>query len=129
MAFNSRALHKKQAKKVKSLISEKLIGGKGLTGRQLPRKKKPNGRPLAFGKTRGGIPARVRRAKVRAFNNGFDIFVANKVGDIVFDRGSARQVEREIYGIHNKQAEEFAAELLAIFVKEGERVGLFKKTG
>ena len=124
-----RRLHEEQARRWRREAARKLEQGRGTDGRFLRPKKRPNGRPLGFGKTRRGVPGRLRRSPIRAFLTGFDVFVGLLVKDRVFDTGRRNQPPRPYAGLSQAQIERNAQELADELAKEGVRLGVFRRRG
>jgi hypothetical protein len=121
------AFHRRAAKKVLEGIARRLRQGRGIGGRVLPRKRIDNGRPLGFGRSRGGIPARVRRATIRAYQVGFDLVLGDLAphpGDVIFHTGRRGQVQRPIYGVTAEDAREMAKLTREALLAEARRLGL-----
>ena len=92
---------------VKRGQARRLRQGRGVSGRALPRKKRPNGRPLGYGKSVSGLPGRLMRASVRVFLSGFDLISQGpKVG--WFHRGYQPQNRppRPIMGVTKRERAE-----------------------
>lgn len=83
------AFMSKEAQKAKREMSTKLLARKGVRGRFLKQKKRSNKRPLGFGRSRTGIPGRLRRGLITARRDSFKISFTSKVG--WFHRGFSPQ--------------------------------------
>lgn len=127
MALDLKKLHQKQAERWRREAATKLRQSRGTGGQGLAPKKRPNGRPLGFGISAGGIPARIRRGKIRALLTGYDVTVVGRtIGDVIFDTGSRRQVRRPYAGLSARQLKKNARELLGAITQEGRRLGVWK---
>ncbi len=114
MPLELRAWWREVADKVKRRASRRLSAGRGVGGRSLRRKERPDGKRL--GGTR--LPGLLRRGTVAVRRDGFSIRFHELVG--LFHRGSRRRgrVPRPIVGITRKERAEIIAETRREAVKQ-----------
>lgn len=100
------------ARQAAASMARRLTQRRGVDGRFLPDKRRPNGRPLGFGRSVLGIPGLLRRGRVRVTRAGFAISFERtpKVG--WFHRGYRPQnrVPRPIAGIPVSEQQEIVRE-------------------
>jgi len=125
--LNLKRVNLKLARQWKREAVTRLRQRKDVNGRRLAPKKFPNGRPLGFGKSSGGIPSRIRRARVRALHTGFNVTIRGRtIGDTVFDKGRAGQVRRRYAGISQRQQKAYARVVVQAIVAEGRKMRLWR---
>lgn len=121
-----KALMLKQAKRWREEAAERLRVGYGVDNRKLAAKVVPNGKPLGFDKSSGGIVAALLRSPIRIARDGYTILTVTRKKDNIFHRGSRRQVARPIAGFDNEFLDFSAQEILNAIGKAGKKGGLFK---
>lgn len=127
MLARLRALFQRIGAALRKEMAAKLRQGKGITGRQLPRKKVPNGRPLGFDTRSRGLPGVLERGKVAVTGESVTVSYAD-AHLTYFHFGTSRgQVARPVVGVAQAQAQRFMGQVVAEVEREAIRTGIFKK--
>lgn len=104
-----RPLWRRLAKEAMRGASARLRQRRGVDGRLLPDKRRPNGRPLGFGRSRGGVPGYLAKGRVRVFLAGFVVGYSGEPKVGWFHRGfpPGGRPPRPVVGIPEKQRRDF----------------------